>query len=262
LSSPSSPEQSTSSVCRRSHSTPSSSSSHGRNLGHRSSHSNSRTPSQIEQSSRSSHAPRQRMASVSLHDRTSSPASRGSRSHSSSHSRSLSRTSNITDSVSASKTLLASVSLHDRTSPASRGSHSHSRSLSRTSNTADSVSASKTPLRSNVFINESIYDEESGTDLASPSAHASASPASQGENELVPGEINTNHGSISVSPEGHTQGTGALHQSDQRSNIPSVVSQTPEDHPASNRRSSQQTIASRTSSRLTKGSRKDRRMNL
>jgi hypothetical protein len=134
--------------------------------------------------------------------------------------------------------------------------------LHRTANATDSVSASKTPLRSNVFTNESNYDEEPGG-LASSRSHSSASHTSQGEDEVVPEEINTSHGSTNCSSEGHTQGTGGvLHRSDQRSNIPSVVSQTPEDHPASNRRSSQQTIASRTSSRLTKGSRKDRRMNL
>jgi hypothetical protein len=274
LSSSSSPEQSIS-PARHSHTL---SSPHGRNLGRRSSHSNSRTPPQYERSSRSSRAMPQRMGttpssdhylyhgssnshvSVSLHDHTSpagghhhgshshrtgsstasyaSGQSRGSCGHSSSHSRSLSRTANTTD---AHQTLLNSTS---------------------------SVKASKTSLRSNVFPNESSYDEDSGTGLESLPAnnqaatHASASCTCQGEEESVPGQIDTSQGSTNVSPEGHTQDTGALYQSDQRSNIPSVVSNTPEHHPPSRRSSQQTSLASRTSSRLNRGCREDDRMNL
>ncbi len=252
LSSTSSPEQS---ISHARHSrTPSS--PHGRNLGHRSSHSNSHIPPQNEWSSRSSHAQVQRMgttpssgrylhhggsnshASVSLHDPT-SPAS-GSGHHHGSHS-------HHTGSSTASYASGQSRGSHGHTS------NSHSQSLSRTTNTTDahqtlltstySGSASKTPLRSNVFSNggsgSSTSDEESGEDLKSPpknnhaATHASTSHTTQSEEELVPGEINTKHGSINVSPEGHTQGTaGASHRSD---HFPSVVSATPEHHSTSNR---------------------------
>ncbi len=100
LSSTSSPEQSISHA--RQSRTPSL--PHGRNLGHRSSHSNSCTPPQNEWNSRSSHAQLQRMGT------TPSSGGRYLR-HGSSNSH-------------------ASVSLHDRMSPAGghrhgRGSYSH-----------------------------------------------------------------------------------------------------------------------------------------
>ena len=271
----SSPEQSISHA--RQSSTPSS--PHGRELGHRSAHSNSRTPPQNERSSRSSHdAQLQCMgttapssggrysrhgssnshASVSLHDRTSPPA--GSRHGRGSHS-------HRTESSNA---LYASGQ--------SQGSHghssnSHSRSLSRTRTPASSTSsgARKTPLISNVYSNEGISsDDDSGSDLKSPhennaEIHASTSCTTQGDEELVPGAINTKHGSINASPEGHTRGTSASHRSNPRSNyLPSVVSATPEilpeHHSTStyNRKNSQETIASRTSNRTTKGRNKHR----
>jgi hypothetical protein len=145
-------------------------------------------------------------------------------------------------------------------------------SRTRTATSSTSSGASKTPLILNVFSNGgSSSDDDSGRDLKSPpennyaEMHASTSRTTQGEEELVPGEINTKHGSINVSPEGHTQGTGASHRSDPRSNyFPSVVSATPEVLPdyystsTQNLKSSQETIASWTSNRTTKGRSKHR----
>ena len=267
LSSPdSSPEQSISHV--RQSRTPSS--RHGRDLllGHGSTHSNSRTPQQRERSSRPSHAQQlQRMGttlssggrnlrhgssnshdSVSLHECT-SPAGpingHGSHSH---------------------QTAGSSIALY--ASGQSRGSHghssnSHSRSLSRTRVATYSTSsgANETPLISNTFSNGgSRSDDDSVTDLKRPPTFCTT----QGDDEeLLPGgEIN------SISSEGHTRGSSALHRSNPRSNnLPSVVSATPEnlqEHNSTsgyNRMSSNATIASRKSSRRNKGIKTDR-MNL
>lgn len=258
LSSPdSSPEQSISHV--RQSRTPSS--RHGRDLllGHGSAHSNSHTPQQRERSSRPSHAQQLRSRSTTL-----SSGGRNSR-HGSSNSRDsvTSPAGPINGHGSHSHQTGSSIALY--ASGQSRGSHghssnSHSRSLSRTRVAASSTSsgANETPLISNTFSNGgSSSDDDSVKDFKRPPTFCTTQ---DDDEELSPGEeIN------SISSEGHTGGSSALHRSNPRSNnLLSVVSATPENLPEHhstsgyNRKSSNATLASRKSSRMNKGIKTDR----